>query len=82
MNYGLKPLNMIAPAILCLDCGMVLVSWYGHDYKTCGCPNSAMIDGGIDGPYNRYGAHDMSRIQLVSVSPPPKAKPKKRSNKK
>lgn len=81
MNYGLKPLNIIAPAILCLDCGVVLVSWYGHDYKTCGCPNSAMIDGGIDGPYNRYGALDMDRIQLVTVSPIKKIKPK-RSKKK
>lgn len=52
---------------LCLDCGWVGVSYSVHDYKTCGCPNGAMIDGGRD--YSRYGAMDMKRIQMVNVIP-------------
>lgn len=81
MNYKLLPIDKEVFGILCLDCGVVLVSWYGHDYKTCSCPNSAMADGGQSSGYNRYGAKYMTRIQLVTVSPIKKIKPK-RSKKK
>jgi len=48
-------------AIKCLECGETIVSRSRHDYVTCGCPNSAMVDGGND--YERYGAMDMDRIE-------------------
>ena len=37
----------------CPECGARLFSWYRHDYKTCGCDNQAMVDGGDD--YTRTG---------------------------
>lgn len=52
--------------VICLSCGSVLVSYTRHDYKTCGCSNAAMIDGGSD--YTRYGAMSMDKIKLVNVS--------------
>lgn len=30
----------------CRNCGAVLESTYTHDYKTCECPSSIMVDGG------------------------------------
>lgn len=51
--------------IQCLQCKWVLVSNYIHDYKTCGCPNQTMIDGGYD--YLRYGGKDLSKIKILRV---------------
>lgn len=51
--------------ILCLACGAVMVSWYRHDYKTCGCENNTMVDGGSD--YTRYGGKNMDLVQTVNV---------------
>ena len=54
------------PNILqCLQCKKILVSFDRHDYKTCGCPNDTMIDGGYD--YLRYGGKDMSKIQILKI---------------
>lgn len=52
-------------SIKCLECGEVLASRHRHDYKTCGCPNNAMVDGGYD--YRRYGAKDMDLIKCTPV---------------
>lgn len=52
--------NLVYNAVLCLDCGTRIISRHVHDYKTCGCPNEAMVDGGLE--YERYGAKDMNRI--------------------
>lgn len=57
--------QIVYNAIDCLDCGETIVSYHRHDYKTCGCRNQATVDGGLD--YLRYGAVDMSKIQLVVV---------------
>ena len=57
--------QIVYNAIDCLDCGETIVSYNRHDYKTCGCRNQATVDGGLD--YLRYGAVDMSKIQLVVV---------------
>lgn len=54
--------------MLCLHCGKVLISWSRHDYKTCGCENEAMVDGGQD-DYVRYGAKDMTAIQMLEIIP-------------
>lgn len=40
--------------VQCPNCNKRLFSFHRHDYKTCGCPNEAMVDGGRD--YLRYGA--------------------------
>ncbi len=37
----------------CPVCKKRMFSFYRHDYKTCGCPNDTMVDGGRD--YLRYG---------------------------
>lgn len=47
-------------AALCRCCGKVLVSLSRHDYKTCGCPNETMVDGGAD--YARYGGMDLNKV--------------------
>lgn len=51
-------------AIKCLDCEVVIESTYRHDYRTCGCPNRAMVDGGLD--YQRYGAMNLNKIEDLS----------------
>ena len=57
--------QIVYNAIDCLDCGATIVSYNRHDYKSCGCRNHAMVDGGND--YLRYGAVDMSKIESVVV---------------
>jgi hypothetical protein len=57
--------QLVYNAVRCLECDELLVSYSRHDYKTCGCPNSAMVDGGTD--YGRYGAMDMSKIEKIDV---------------
>ena len=57
--------QIVYNAIDCLDCGATIVSYHRHDYKTCGCRNQAIVDGGDS--YLRYGAVDMSKIQSVVV---------------
>lgn len=57
--------QLVYNAVRCLECDELLVSYSRHDYKTCGCPNSAMVDGGTD--YARYGAMDMSKIEKIDV---------------
>lgn len=57
--------QLVYNAVRCLECNELLVSYSVHDYKTCGCPNSAMVDGGT--AYGRYGAMDMDRIVKIDV---------------
>lgn len=64
MNIG-KSLQLVYNAVTCRDCGETLVSYHRHDYKTCSCPNEAMVDGGLD--YGRYGAVDMQHIDVVHL---------------
>jgi hypothetical protein len=45
--------KIILNRVLCKNCGEVLTSYYRHDYKTCGCENVTMVDGGNE--YQRYG---------------------------
>lgn len=37
----------------CVECKKRMFSFHVHDYKTCGCPNDTMVDGGRE--YLRYG---------------------------
>jgi hypothetical protein len=57
--------QLVYNAVKCLECGETIVSYSRHDYKTCECPNSAMVDGGTE--YGRYGAMDMSKIEKIDV---------------
>ena len=57
--------QLVYNAVTCLDCLDTIVSYYRHDYKTCRCPNRAMVDGGTD--YGRYGAMDMKKIVYHEV---------------
>ncbi len=57
--------QLVYNAVKCLECGETIVSHSRHDYKTCECPNSAMVDGGTE--YGRYGAMDMSKIEKIDV---------------
>ncbi|HWY33805.1 MAG TPA: hypothetical protein VNX68_04115 [Nitrosopumilaceae archaeon] len=44
--------------ITCPMCHVEMFSRARHDYRTCGCPFQAMIDGGFAG-YVRYGGQDV-----------------------
>ena len=57
--------QLIYNAIKCLECNEVLVSYTPHDYKTCSCPNAAMVDGGT--MYERYGATDLDKIEKLFI---------------
>ena len=56
--------KLILNSVKCLRCSKVLVSTHRHDYKTCGCPNETMIDGGL--AYNRFGGVDLALIENLS----------------
>ena len=53
-------MKLLRNRIKCLACGKVIESYHRHDYKTCGCPNNTMVDGGI--VYQRYGGKDMKLV--------------------
>ena len=57
--------QIVYNSVTCQECNKTIVSYYRHDYKTCLCPNNAMVDGGTD--YLRYGAKDMSKIKIFAV---------------
>lgn len=57
--------KVVYSEITCLECNESLASYSRHDYKTCSCPNQAMIDGGTD--YTRYGAKDLTKVELFTV---------------
>lgn len=67
-GYNLQPVKRGAKhwGVLCLDCGKILVSYNRHDYKTCGCPNDTMIDGGTE--YFRCGGKDLKRVQRIDIT--------------
>jgi len=58
-------IQIILNRIQCKGCGEVLTSYNRHDYKTCGCENETMIDGGTD--YQRYGGKDLSLVDSSST---------------
>ena len=43
--------------VQCPDCNKRMFSYSRHNYKTCGCDNETMVDGGKD--YLRYGGIKM-----------------------
>jgi hypothetical protein len=57
--------QLVYNSVTCLECNETIVSYHRHDYKTCNCPNSAIVDGGLD--YLRYGAMDMKKIKIFAV---------------
>lgn len=57
--------QLVYNAVTCLECQETLVSYHRHDYKTCSCPNEAMVDGGT--AYLRYGAKNMKKIKIFAV---------------
>jgi hypothetical protein len=60
-----KMRQLVYNAVKCLECDQTIVSYHVHDYKTCGCPNGAMVDGGT--AYGRYGAMDMNKIEKIDI---------------
>lgn len=56
--------QIILNRVKCRSCGEVLTSYHRHDYKTCGCDNETMVDGGNE--YQRYGG---ANLGLVDISP-------------
>lgn len=52
--------QIILNRVQCKECGEVLTSYHRHDYKTCGCENETMVDGGND--YQRYGGTDFDLV--------------------
>lgn len=57
--------QLVYNSITCDECNETIVSYHRHDYKTCSCPNEAMVDGGTE--YLRYGAKNMSKIKQFAV---------------
>lgn len=57
--------QIILNRVQCKNCGEVLTSYNRHDYKTCGCENETMVDGGTD--YQRYGGKDLSLVDSSST---------------
>jgi hypothetical protein len=51
--------------VQCKNCGEVLTSYNRHDYKTCGCENETMVDGGT--AYQRYGGKDLDLVDRSST---------------
>ena len=49
--------------VQCLECGKRLFSFHAHDYKTCGCPNDTMIDGGRE--YIISGAMNLKKTRSI-----------------
>lgn len=58
----------IHEGVVCLHCGKVLISYYGHDYKTCNCLQNTMVDGG-QASYTRYGGKDLTLVRRVLITP-------------
>lgn len=52
--------QIILNRVKCRECGEVLTSYNRHDYKTCGCTNETMVDGGTD--YQRYGGLNLDLV--------------------
>lgn len=62
--------QIVYNAAKCLVCNETIVSRHVHDYRTCGCENETMVDGGND--YTRFGAKDMHKmIKYTYVSTDP-----------
>jgi len=57
--------QIILNRVQCKSCGEVLTSYNRHDYKTCGCENETMVDGGTD--YQRYGGKDLDLVDTSST---------------
>jgi len=57
--------QLVYNAVKCKVCKTVLVSYHGHDYKTCGCPQDTMVDGGVN--YARYGGADLDKIEHLHI---------------
>lgn len=58
--------------IKCLQCGEVMHSTHRHDFQKCSCENGAFADGGYD--YCRYGAVDVSLVEVLPDPKPPTVK--------
>lgn len=57
--------RVIRNAAKCLACGVTVESFTRHDYRTCGCDNDVMVDGGL--AYLRRGARDWSLVEDLSL---------------
>ena len=57
--------QLVYNSVTCLSCKEVLVSHHRHDYKTCGCDNQTMVDGGT--AYQRYGGLDLKKVKPFLV---------------
>ena len=57
--------QIILNRVQCKSCGEVLTSYHRHDYKTCGCENETMVDGGNE--YQRYGGADLDLVDTSST---------------
>jgi hypothetical protein len=57
--------QIILNRVQCRECGEVLTSYNRHDYKTCGCTNETMVDGGTY--YQRYGGLNLDLVDTSST---------------
>jgi hypothetical protein len=52
--------QVVLNRVQCKNCAEILTSYNRHDYKTCGCENKTMVDGGT--AYQRYGGKDLDLV--------------------
>ena len=52
--------QVVLNRVQCKNCAEILTSYNRHDYKTCGCENQTMVDGGT--AYQRYGGKDLDLV--------------------
>ena len=52
--------QVVLNRVQCKNCAEILISYNRHDYKTCGCENQTMVDGGT--AYQRYGGKDLDLV--------------------
>lgn len=52
--------QVVLNRVQCKNCAEILTSYNRHDYKTCGCENQTMVDGGTG--YQRYGGKDLDLV--------------------
>jgi len=57
--------QIILNRVQCRECGEMLTSYHRHDYKTCGCTNETMVDGGNE--YQRYGGLNLDLVDTSST---------------
>lgn len=61
-----KGIDLGKNIVVCVACLELLESNFGHDFKTCNCPNKTFVDGGREPGNGRMGGRNMSLVRHFS----------------